>query len=150
MEEILIAHGFWALFFLSFFASTLLPLGSEWLLTALLLQGGDPGLAVSVATAGNVLGACTTYYIGVFGGPFLVEKILRIDETSKRKAFRIYEKYGVYSLLFSWVPVVGDPLCLAGGVMRVRFRLFLLLVFSGKLARYGFVAILTLWFKDVF
>lgn len=98
---------------------------------------------MGVATVGNWLGACTTYAIGMWGGPFLVRRVLRIDEATERRADRLYGRYGSWSLLFSWLPVIGDPLCLVGGILRVRFIRFSLLVGSGKLARYAFIAWIT-------
>ena len=55
------------------------------------------------------------------------------------KGQRVFDKYGVYSLLFAWLPVVGDPLTLLGGVFKVRLSLFVLLVSIGKTLRYGFI-----------
>ncbi len=140
MEEFLLAHGLPALFLLSFLASTLLPLGSEWLLAALLLQGGDPVAAVLLATLGNTLGALTTYGVGLWGGPLLTEKFLRIDAAARQRAERFYRRFGEWSLLLSWLPVIGDPLCLAGGLLRIGVGRFLLLVAAGKLFRYTVIA----------
>jgi membrane protein YqaA with SNARE-associated domain len=144
MEELLTSHGYPALFLLSFLASTLLPLGSEWLLATLLLKGCDPTLSVALATLGNTLGALTTYGIGLWGGPVLIGRVLRIDEAARLRSERYYARYGVWSLLLSWLPVLGDPLCLVGGLLRVGFGRFFLLVAAGKLARYVGVALLTL------
>jgi len=143
MEQLLATHGLPALFGMSFLAATLVPIGSEWLLVTLLLKHHDPTLVVAVATAGNWLGACTTFAVGMWGGPFLVRRVLRIDEETERRAERFYARYGSWSLLFSWLPVIGDPLCLVGGILRVGFGRFSLLVGSGKLARYAFVAWVT-------
>ena len=143
MEEILIDHGYLALFVLSFLASTVIPLGSEWLLAALIVKGFDPVAAIGMATIGNTLGACTTYLIGLYGGDFLIRKSLKIDDNSRRRAERIYFRYGSWSLLFSWLPVIGDPLCLIGGALKARFALFTILVFAGKLARYVAVGIVS-------
>lgn len=144
MHDFLAHHGLPALFALSFLASTLIPLGSEWLLVTLLLKKHDPVIAVSVASVGNYLGACTSYFIGLYGGTWLTRKVLRIDEKGEKRAERFYDRYGCWSLLFSWLPVVGDPLCLMGGLLKIGFTRFSLLVFSGKLARYVFVAWITL------
>ena len=143
MEQFLTSYGYTALFVLSFLASTLVPLGSEWLLVTMLLQRYDPVAAVAVATVGNYLGACTTYAIGLWGGPLLVRRVLRINEETEQRADRLYARYGSWSLLFSWLPVFGDPLCLLGGVMRSDFARFSLLVGTGKCARYALVAWLT-------
>jgi len=144
MDEYLLSHGYPALFAVSFLASTLVPLGSEWLLAAMLLNRSDPLMTVAVATLGNTLGACTTWVIGVYGSPLLIRRVLRIDAAAEASAVRFYRRYGVWSLLLSWLPVVGDPLCLVGGLLRVGCGRFLLLVFTGKLARYGTVMWLTL------
>lgn len=129
--------GYLYLFFLSFLAATVVPVGSEWLLVAMLAQAKDPSLLLLAATSGNVLGACTTYCIGRYGGDFFTQKVLRIGREAKLKAEERYRRYGVWSLLLSWLPVIGDPLCLAGGLFRTRFTVFLLLVFVGKLGRYA-------------
>ena len=144
MDQFLVSHGLLALFGLSFLASTVLPLGSEWLLVALLLKGHDPSTAITVATLGNTLGACTTYWIGIWGAPFIIQKVLRIKETDREKAERFYERYGSWSLLLTWLPVVGDPLCLVGGILKVGLGKFVFLVFCGKLARYVVVSLVTL------
>ncbi len=140
MEQLLLEHGYPALFLLSFLASTLLPLGSEWLLAVLILNGFDSSIVVLVATVGNSCGALTTYAIGLWGGPFLVQRILRISHESQQRAEQYFSRYGSWALLFSWVPVLGDPLCLAAGILRTRFWRFLLLVTAGKFVRYLIVA----------
>jgi len=110
----------------------------------MLINRHDPVMTVAVATVGNTLGALTTWAIGIAGGSFLIRRVLRIGKTAEESALRFYRRFGVWSLLFSWLPVVGDPLCLAGGILRVRFGRFSLFVFAGKLARYVVVAWLTL------
>ncbi len=144
LAEMIYSNGYLYLFLLSFLAATVLPLGSEWLLAALLLEALDPLTLLAAATAGNFLGACTTYAIGIFGGPFLTEKVLRVGETAKLRAEKLYARYGYWSLLFSWLPVVGDPLCLVGGLFKIPFRQFSVLVFTGKLARYAIVEMIVL------
>lgn len=144
MHETLAAYGYPALFVLSFLASTLLPLGSEWLLVAMLIQRHDPLATVTVATIGNYLGGCTSYFIGIHGGDFLVRRVLRIGEAERNRAERFFGRYGSWSLLLSWLPFIGDPLCLIGGVLKVPFCRFSILVASGKAARYVVVAWVTL------
>ncbi len=144
MEFFITDHGYLSLFLLSFLASTILPLGSEWLLVTMLLDGQNPGMSVAVATIGNTLGACTTYAIGLYGGTFLTTKVLRISDREKLRAEKIYRFGGSWTLLLSWLPVIGDPLCLVGGLFNIRFGQFLLLVCCGKFARYAAVSLLTL------
>ena len=144
MSEFLVNYGLWSLFFISFCASTLLPLGSEWLLIALLLQGSNPLATVAVATLGNSLGAGTNYLIGFYGGNWLIEKVLRIDEPRQQQAIRWFNRYGSWSLLLAWLPVIGDPLCLVAGILKTPLLRFSLLVTTGKGLRYTFLTILTL------
>jgi len=136
--------GYPALFLLSFLASTLLPLGSEWLLVLMLVKGYDPATSVLTATIGNTLGACTTWLVGRYGGDWLMGHLFRISQQQRQRAEAWYQRYGILSLLLSWLPVVGDPLCLVGGLLKIRFTIFLLLVGVGKLVRYAVVAWLTL------
>jgi membrane protein YqaA with SNARE-associated domain len=144
MEAFIFDFGYPGLFLLGFFAATILPLGSEWLLAALLLAGYDPVICVGVATAGNSLGALTTYAIGLWGGPWLIERVLRVDQLRLERAVQLYSRYGVWSLLFSWLPIVGDPLCLVGGLMRVQLPRYFVLVSVGKYLRYQAVALIVL------
>jgi membrane protein YqaA with SNARE-associated domain len=137
--------GYGALFIVSFLASTLLPLGSEWLLVMMLANGYDSFSTVGIATAGNYLGAVTTYLIGMYGGNWLIVKVLRVSPEQQERARVHYKRYGVFTLFFSWLPVIGDPLCMVGGVLRVNFGLFTLLVASGKLLRYAVTAWVTMW-----
>jgi membrane protein YqaA with SNARE-associated domain len=144
MENILSVHGYPSLFLLSFLASTLVPLGSEWLLATMLISKHDPFMTVAVASLGNYLGACSTWLIGIYGGPFLIRRVLRIDPATEDRAKALYGRYGAWSLLLSWLPAIGDPLCLVGGILKIGFGSFSLLVMAGKVARYGAVAWLTL------
>ncbi|NIQ11250.1 MAG: DedA family protein, partial [Gammaproteobacteria bacterium] len=86
------------------------------------------------------LGALTTYAIGLWGSPFLVRKVLRVKPESQQRAEQQFNRYGSWALLFSWVPILGDPLCLVGGVLKTSFWKFLALVAVGKLLRYMVVA----------
>ena len=132
--------GLPGLFLLSFLAATVIPIGSEWLLAVLVTQSVHPGAAVATATIGNYLGACATYAIGWWGADPVAERLLGMGKEAARRARRAFNRYGSWSLLFSWLPVVGDPLCLVGGMARVPFGLFSILVIIGKLGRYAAVA----------
>jgi membrane protein YqaA with SNARE-associated domain len=132
------------LFLISFLAATLLPLGSEWLLVVMLLQGNSPQEVVITATVGNFLGACTTYLIGIWGAQLVIRRVLRIDAKQLAKATRLYNRYGIWTLLLSWLPVIGDPLCLLAGLMKVSPARFIVLVFTGKFCRYAGLALVVL------
>jgi len=144
MPELLTEHGLLSLFLLSLCASTLIPLGSEWLLVTLLIGGNEPLPAVAVASLGNSLGAITSYLIGIGGSHWLIEKLLRINSQQQQRAQNWFSRYGGWALLFSWLPIIGDPLCLVAGMLRHRFFNFITLVAVGKTARYSIVAVLTL------
>lgn len=132
-----------SLFLTAFIAATLLPLSSEALLATLIYQKYSPLLLWFVATLGNSLGSCINWYIGTQilrwqdkkWFPFSAEKILSAEQR--------FMKYGQWSLLFAWVPVIGDPLTLVAGVMRLQFIRFFLLVLIGKALRYAIIVWLT-------
>ncbi|MCP4368097.1 MAG: DedA family protein [Deltaproteobacteria bacterium] len=128
--------GYVGLFLASFLAATILPLSSEIVLSFLLLNHLDPIILVSVATVGNVLGAFVNYAIGLWGSIFLIRKVLKISEDEFVKAKQRFQKYGVFSLLFAWVPVIGDPLTVVAGVLKINILIFFIMVTSGKLIRY--------------
>lgn len=140
LDSLLIDYGLPALFGISFLAATILPVASEWLLAALVVHSADPLSAVSVATVGNTLGAVTTWAIGLWGGGYLAQRWLRIDTQAQARARAWYAKWGSWSLLMAWLPIVGDPLCLIGGMLKVPLWRFGLLVAAGKAGRYAVVA----------
>ncbi len=136
--------GYLGLFLSSFLAATILPLSSEIVLSALLLNGLNPVVLVSIATLGNVLGAFTNYAIGFWGSNVIAQKILKMSEEEFVSAEVRFKKYGVFSLFFAWVPVIGDPLTVVAGVLRVNLLIFFCLVRAGKLIRYIVVSYATL------
>ncbi len=144
MPELLTEYGLLSLFLLSFCASTLLPLGSEWLLVALLLNGSNPVATVAIATLGNSLGALTSYLLGRVGSDWLISRLLRIEQSRQQQAERWFNRYGSWALLFSWLPVIGDPLCLVSGSLKTPLVRFSLLVTTGKFLRYAGVGLITL------
>ena len=150
MPELLSAYGLLSLFLLSFCAATLLPLGSEWLLVALLLEGSPPINTVLVATLGNSLGAATSYLVGRWVSDWLIESLLRIDPARQQRAEAWFDRYGSWALLLSWLPLVGDPLCLVSGTLKTAPLRFALLVTSGKGLRYLSVALITLYSSNTF
>ncbi len=129
----------WTLLFSAFLSATLLPGSSEALLLLRIEQGGDPAALVVVAAVGNLLGSLSTYAIGR-GGNLVLQRWLRIDEGALRRAERWFQRWGTPTLLLAWLPVVGDPLCLAAGLLQVRLWLFTVMVAIGKFARYAVLA----------
>lgn len=140
--DFLLEWGAFGLFIAAFLAATILPFSSELLLAGLLATGGSPVLLVLVATAGNVLGSLVNYGIGYWGSEPILHRWLKLSPRQIERTQQRYEKWGVWSLLFAWVPIIGDPLTVIAGIMRVNLGLFLLLVTLGKFGRYLFVAYL--------
>lgn len=128
--------GHAGLFISAFLAATLLPLSSEVVLSALLLGGLSPVTLVLVATTGNVLGSLANYALGYWAGQAVVKKWFRMSDEDLARAEQRFAKYGMYSLCFAWVPVVGDPITVMAGVLRIQVGWFLALVTAGKLLRY--------------
>jgi len=120
----------WALFAASFLAATLLPGGSEAALYGVLkLHPGQYALALAVATLGNTLGGMSSYLIGRV-----------IPQKKELPGLAAIQKYGSPALLLSWVPIIGDPLCVAAGWLRLNPWLSTLFMGLGKLARYLVIA----------
>ena len=136
--------GYFGLFVASFLAATILPLSSEVVLTALLLNGLSPAVLVTIATTGNVLGSFVNYALGYWGSKEIVKRWLRMSDAEFVKAEQRFVKLGVFSLLFAWVPIVGDPITVVAGILRIRFAWFVVLVTAGKFARYVVVSYLAL------
>ena len=130
------------LFGWSFLASTILPLASEPMIIALVRQRGDLVAAVVVATAGNYLGACTTYWLARAAAT----RLAPLSRTAARhaRARRLIERFGRPALLLSWVPLVGDAIVAVAGGAGIRFLPFSAWTVAGKLARYAMVA----WLAD--
>lgn len=139
LESLLLDYGYTGLFLASFLASTILPFGSEGIVVILIYMGFNVPAVVLVASTGNFLGACTSYYIGLKGRSY-IEKYLRIGPEEIKKAEIYFSKYGSYALLFTWVPIIGDALTVAGGLLRLRFLIFSIFVFTGKFLRYLAIA----------
>jgi membrane protein YqaA with SNARE-associated domain len=140
INSLLIDYGYVSLIITSFLASTILPLGSEGLVVLLIYSDFDIFMVVLVASVGNYLGACTTYYIGLKGRTDIVEKHLSISKAQLGKTDKLFGKYGTYALLFTWLPGIGDAITATGGILNLPFKKFSIYVFFGKLARYVAVA----------
>jgi len=136
--------GYFGLFVAAFLAATILPLSSEVVLSVLLINGLSPVALVAIATLGNVLGSLTNYALGYWASLKVIKKWLKISEEEFVRAERRFVKYGLFSLCFAWVPVIGDPITVLAGILRVRLLWFVLLVTAGKLMRYIIVSYLAM------
>jgi membrane protein YqaA with SNARE-associated domain len=130
--------GYVTLFVWSFLAATVLPIASEWMLIALVRDGGGLALPVAIATAGNYLGACTTYLLARAAA----RRLATVSGTvrSHARAVALIERFGQPALLLSWVPIIGDAIVALAGAIGIRFLPFSLWVIAGKLGRYAAVA----------
>nr|WP_100547232.1 MULTISPECIES: YqaA family protein [unclassified Pseudomonas] len=134
-----------ALFLSAFGAATLLPLQSEAVLVALLLAGQHPLWALLlVATLGNVLGSWVNWLLGRSIEHYRERRWFPVSPARLQQAQGWYARYGRWSLLLSWMPVIGDPLTLVAGVMRERLWIFIAIVTLAKAGRYAVLAALTL------
>lgn len=125
------------LFATAFLAATVIPAQSEIVLATVYLGGAhSAALLVCVATLGNVLGSCLNWGIGRGILHFRGRSWFALSEATLARATEHFNRFGVWALLFSWVPFIGDPLTVAAGVLRTPFWLFVLLVTIGKAARY--------------
>jgi membrane protein YqaA with SNARE-associated domain len=136
--------GYIGLFIAAFLAATILPLSSEVVLSVLLLSGSSPVALIIIATIGNVLGSLTNYALGYWASLNVIKKWLKLTEDEFLRAEQRFQKYGLLSLLFAWLPIIGDPLTVIAGVLRIRLLWFLLLVTTGKLIRYIVISYMTL------
>lgn len=133
------------LFSAALLAATLLPAQSELILAGLLIAGKQPvGMLIAVATVGNVLGSAINWWLGHYLEHFQNRRWFPIKPGALQKAAGWYHRYGRWSLLLSWAPIIGDPLTLAAGVLREPFFSFLGIVSVAKLARYLILAAVTL------
>ncbi|WP_312935538.1 YqaA family protein [Pseudomonas sp.] len=134
-----------ALFFSAFGAATLLPLQSEAVLASLLLRQPEAWVAlVLVATAGNVLGSWVNWWLGHLLDRLRHRRWFPFTAGQLERAQQRYRRWGCWSLLLSWMPVIGDPLTLIAGILREPLWRFLLLVTLAKAGRYLVVAMITL------
>jgi membrane protein YqaA with SNARE-associated domain len=131
------------LFAASFLAATILPAQSEAVLFALLTTGTySPALLLMIASIGNILGACVNRVLGRFIVRFEDRRWFPLRREKIAKAETWYRRYGRWSLLLSWLPIIGDPLTVVAGVLREPFPIFLLLVTIAKVSRYAVIVIL--------
>ena len=133
-------EGYVGLFLSALLAATVLPFSSEAVLVGLMAAGGyDMIWLWFLASLGNVLGAAVNWGLGRFCLRWQDRRWFPVDKEKLDRAGRWFSRYGVWSLLLAWVPIIGDPLTFAAGVLRVNFWLFLLLVSIGKAGRYAVV-----------
>ncbi|MGN7291495.1 YqaA family protein [Rhizobium sp. SAFR-030] len=136
-----------ALFTAAFIAATIFPAQSEALLAGLILSGDYSVVGlVAVAGLGNTLGAVVNWFLGRGVESFKHKRWFPVRPDKLAKAQEWYRRYGKWSLLLSWLPIFGDAVTVAAGVMREPLAVFVLFVGIGKTIRYvALAAALTEW-----
>ena len=129
------------LFWAAFLSATILPGSSEAALLALIALGSwDLTTLVAAATIGNTLGSVVNWWLGLFVERWRDHPRFPVKPAEFAKYQDWYKRWGIWSLLAAWVPVIGDPLTVMAGVMRTPLWVFILVTGVGKLARYLAVA----------
>ena len=126
-----------SLFIISFLAATILPFSSELTLAGLVATSNyDNLLLLIIASFGNVLGSVVNWILGLYSRNLSTKRWFPFKDEQIEKSSKWFNKFGRWSLLFAWVPIIGDPLTLVAGLLRVKFIEFLILVTIGKVSRY--------------
>ena len=126
-----------SLFAISFLAATILPFSSELTLVGLIATSNyDNLLLLMVASFGNVLGSVVNWSLGFYSRNLTTKKWFPFKERQIERSSAWFRKFGKWSLLFVWIPIIGDPLTLVAGLLRVKFLDFVILVAIGKVSRY--------------
>jgi membrane protein YqaA with SNARE-associated domain len=136
--------GFIGLFLATFLAATVLPFSSEFVLIALISAGYDPFLCVITATIGNTLGGMSSYILGRIGDYNRISKWLRMDPSGINKWKTKIDRYGHWTALLCWLPIIGDPIAVALGVFRTKWIPVLISMTVGKGTRYFLVVFIQL------
>ena len=136
----LILFSYLQLLIISFLAATILPFSSEVVLTTMYLSNSfETFFLLIFASSGNILGSITNWYLGKKIIIFQDRRWFPVSQDQLNRSQKYFQKYGLWSLLLAWVPIIGDPLTLLAGVLKVRFSIFFLLVSISKISRYVFI-----------
>jgi len=137
---LLILFSYFQLSLISFLAATILPFSSEVVLTTMYLSNSfEPYFLLIFVSIGNIMGSITNWYLGKKITLFQNRKWFPVSPDQLERSRKYFQKYGLWSLLLAWVPIIGDPLTLLAGVLKVRFSIFFLLVSISKISRYVFL-----------
>jgi len=139
MEEFLLQLGYPGLFIMAFLAATILPISSEIFVALMTVSGYSTIPILLTASLGNFLGASTNYFAGKYGNDFILSRFIKVNPKTQKRTEFLYKKYGSPFLFFSFLPIVGDPMCIIPGIFHLNFRTFTFWVFTGRALRYIFV-----------
>ena len=128
--------GYVGLFGASFLAATILPFSSEALIIGMLAGNFNPSMTLLVATAGNWLGGMSSYGIGYLGKWEWIESKLKVSIERVLSFKKWIDKYGPYTAILCWAPLIGDPIAIALGIFKSNPFLVSFLMLIGKFLRY--------------
>ncbi len=135
----------------SFMVATIVPFGSEVYFATLLSLGKYNNFLLLVsASVGNVLGSVFNWICGYYINYFIKKSWFPIKKDKIKKGTDLFNKYGKWSLLLSWVPFVGDPITFVAGTLRFSFIPFIILVSIGKIGRYLVIYVSIMWAIKIF
>ena len=145
MVEVLIDflqdYGYWGILLLSFLSGSVIPIASEALFVVLLGVGLNAMWLIIVATVGNTLGGITCFMLGYLTDKQTVQRVFSISDKKMERADSLIQKYGCWAAVLSFMPIIGEAILVALGIMRVDKYKVAIVMAIGKFARYAFVAI---------
>ena len=134
-------YGYWGMALLSFLSGSVIPIASEALLVVLLGVGLNAMWIILVATVGNTLGGITCFMLGYLTDKQTVKRVFRISDKKMERADSLIQRYGYWAAVLSFMPIIGEAILVALGIMRVDKYKVSIVMAIGKFARYAFVAI---------
>lgn len=137
LESLAFSYGPLGLFVVCFISATIVPLASEAAVIGALKLGIPPYEVLLYSSAGNCAAVAFNYWLGRLGSEAAHRKAL--EHKWSQKSLEYLERHGLAALLLSWLPFIGDPLTIVGGIVRVNFFYFVLITFSLRIARYAVI-----------
>ena len=126
-----------SLFVVSFLSATIFPASSELTLIGLIsMNTYNTFSLLSAASLGNIMGSALNWFLGFYILRYINKKWFPFSQDQIDRASSWFKRFGIWSLLFAWLPFIGDPLTLIAGILRIKFIFFIILVGVGKILRY--------------
>lgn len=136
LSEFALSLGYPGVLLISFIASTLIPFSNEVVVMAMPALGYEFWQIIVWATVGGYLGSLFNYFVGKKGSDFVFARWISVKPERREQAEAAFHRWGNWALFFAWLPFIGDPLTIVAGVFNVDWRLFSVLVFTGKFLRF--------------
>jgi membrane protein YqaA with SNARE-associated domain len=147
--ENLLEPGYWGMFLSAFLAATILPFSSDIIYAIMLLGNYDPFWTTFMASIGNWLGGMSSYGLGYLGYWLWVDKYLGVTPHKIERWMQRLRRFGPWPALLSWLPVIGDPIAIALGFLKLKPLPVAILMLIGKTLRYVTVGLLILYFPEM-